>query len=46
MNEAKTYYDSDEYERARQYSSNSYNRHVVLVEGINQGKKENYLQLY
>ena len=36
MNEAKICYDSDEYQRALQYSSNSSNRHVVLVEGINQ----------
>lgn len=34
MNEAKICYDSDEYQRALQYSLNSSNRHVVLVEGI------------
>ena len=33
MNEAKICYDSDEYQRALQYSLNSSNRHVVLVEG-------------
>jgi uncharacterized protein (DUF1330 family) len=36
MNEAKICYDSDEYQRALQYSLNSSNRHVVLVEGISQ----------
>tara|TARA_B100001059_G_C17652948_1_gene485434 strand:+ start:574 stop:864 length:291 start_codon:yes stop_codon:yes gene_type:complete len=36
MNEAKICYDSDEYQLALQYSSNSSNRHVVLVEGISQ----------
>jgi len=33
MNEAKICYNSDEYQRALQYSLNSSNRHVVLVEG-------------
>ena len=33
LNEAKICYDSDEYQRALQYSLNSSNRHVVLVEG-------------
>ena len=35
MNEAKLCYESSEYQEALKYSSNSSNRHVVLVEGIN-----------
>ena len=35
MNEAKLCYESSEYQEALRYSSNSSNRHVVLVEGVN-----------
>ena len=35
MNEAKLCYASNEYQEALKYSSNSSNRHVVLVEGVN-----------
>ena len=35
INEAKLCYESSEYQEALKYSSNSSNRHVVLVEGVN-----------
>ena len=34
MNDAKLCYQSSEYQEALKHSSNSSNRHVVLVEGI------------
>ena len=34
MNDAKLFYQSSEYQEALKHSSNSSNRHVVLVEGI------------
>ena len=34
MNEAKICYESIEYQEALKHSSNSSNRHVVLVEGV------------